>query len=93
MDEIFSKLTDYTLALKEGLAVTTQANERPLLTARLAMAAEMYALLHSHGKVSAISDIVKSEVRAHGWSFISGNEGELIATKWVAFTNAVGINQ
>mgnify|MGYP000075399015 CR=1 FL=1 len=91
MKEIFEKLTDYTLALKEGLATTNQANERPLLTGRLAVAAEMYALLHQTENVSAIQELAQSELRAHGWSFISGQAGENIANKWVAFTNAIGI--
>ena len=93
MEEIFEKLTEYTLALKEGLESTNQANERPLLTGRLAASAEMYALLHSSDNVESIHEIVKAEIRGHGWSFISGQAGETIATKWVVFTNAVGIPQ
>ena len=54
MDEIFEKLTEYTLALREGLERTNEA---------------------------------------HGWSFIVGLRGETIASKWVVFTNAVGIVQ
>ena len=90
MEDIFNKLTDYTLALKDGLEST---NERPLITGRLAVAAEMYALLHQSGDVSLIHELVLSEIHAHGWSFISGHSGEVIANKWVAFTNAIGINQ
>ena len=93
MKDIFEKLTEYTLALKEGLESTHQANERPLLIARLAAAAQMYALLHSSGKAESVHEIVKTEIRGHGWSFISGQVGETIAKKWVAFTNAVGIPQ
>jgi hypothetical protein len=72
MEEIFNKLAEYTLALKAGLDTTNQANERPFITGRLAAAAEMFALLHSSRNVESIQNIVKSEVRAHGWSFISG---------------------
>lgn len=93
MKEVFEKLTEYTLALKEGLESTRQANERPLLTGRLAAAAEMYALLHSSGQAESVHEIVKTEIRGHGWSFISGQAGETIAKKWVVFTNAVGIPQ
>ncbi len=93
MEDIFEKLTEYTLALKEGLANTNQANERPLLTGRLSAAAEIFAVLHQKGEASAIYDLVQSEIRAHGWSFISGQSGESIATKWVAFTKSVGIVQ
>jgi hypothetical protein len=93
MEEILKKLTEYTLALKDGLEHTNVANERPLLTGRLAAAAEMYALLLSEGDASAIHKLVHSEVRAHGWSFISGSSGDTIAKKWVAFTNAIGIKQ
>ena len=93
MDEIFNKLAEYTLALKEELDTTNQANERPLITGRLAAAAEMFALLHSSRNVESIQNIVKSEVRAHGWSFISGQAGETIGKKWVAFANEVGIQQ
>lgn len=93
MEEIFEKLTDYTLALKEELESTSEANERSLLTGRLAAAAEMYAVLHSTNDVSEIQELVQNEVRAHGWSFIAGSCGEIIASKWVAFTSAVGIEQ
>lgn len=93
MKNLLEKLTEYTLALKEGLENTNEANERPLITGHLAAAAEMYALLDSEGKVSAIHDLVQSEVRAHGWSFIAGSSGEDIAKKWVAFTNEAGIKQ
>jgi len=93
MEDVFIKLTEYTLALKVGLETTHEASERPLITGRLAAAAEMYALLHQTGEVYSIYDLVRSELRAHGWSFISGEAGNVIATKWVAFTNEVGISQ
>ena len=93
MKDILIKLTDYTLALKDGLERTKEAKARPLITGRLAAAAEMYALLHNKGDVTAIHELVQSEVRAHGWSFIAGPSGEQIANKWVAFTKAVGIKQ
>lgn len=91
MEEIINKLTDYTLSLTEALLSTREANERPLLTSRLAAAAEMYALLHKHQNISAIESIVKTEIRGHGWSFISGEAGTKIANNWVAFTDATGI--
>lgn len=93
MEEILDKLTEYTLALKEGMERTHEAIERPFLTGRLAAAAEMYALLHSTNDVLAIHDLVESEVHAHGWSFVAGPSGERIASKWVAFTAAVGVYQ
>jgi len=93
MDEALDKLTEYVSAISEALANDGNANDRSLLTKHLAAAAEMYALLHKHQEVSVIHDLVKTEIRGHGWSFISGPSGELIAQKWVAFTNAVGISQ
>ena len=93
MEDITKKLTEYTLALKEALETTNQSNERPLLTNHLAAAAEMYAMLHSSGSAESIHELVKAEVRSHGRSFISGTEGEVLAKKWIAFTNAVGISQ
>ena len=91
MEAVFEKLTEYTLALKEALANTHQANERPLITGRLAAAAEMFALLHKSGEVSVIRGLVLSEIGAHGWSFIAGTTGEDIAAKWAAFTEEAGI--
>jgi hypothetical protein len=91
MEEIIEKLTEYTLALKEALDSTNESNERPLLTNHLAAAAEMYALLNKHKDISAIESIVKTEIRGHGWSFISGAAGETVAKNWVAFTHATGI--
>ena len=66
MVEIFNKLAEYTLALKEGLDITNQANEQPCITGHLIAAAEMFALLHGARNVESIQSIVKSEVRAHG---------------------------
>jgi hypothetical protein len=91
MEEIIEKLTSYTLALKEALETTKEANERPMLTNHLAAAAEMHALLSKNKNVAVIESIVKTEIRGHGWSFISGPLGENIAKKWVAFTDATGI--
>jgi len=91
MEEILEKLTDYTFALKDSLDVTSEANERSLLARHLAVAAEIYALLHKHQNVSAIESIVKTEIRGHGWSFISGDAGTKVANTWMTFTNASGI--
>jgi hypothetical protein len=93
MDEVLSKLTEYVLAMSEALANDHNANDRPLLTSHLASAAEMYALLHKTQDVSAIHDLIKTEIRGHGWSFIAGPSGELIAKRWVDFTNACGFKQ
>ena len=93
MDETLDKLTEYVTAMAEALANDGNANDRPLLTKHLAAAAQMYSLLHKHQDIAAIHDLVKTEVRGHGWSFIAGPSGDLIAQKWVAFTNAVGIPQ
>jgi len=91
MNHILDKLTDYTLSLKTALNETSAAEERPLLTARLAAAAEMYAQLHKERKIESIEATVKSEIRAHGWSFISGENGSKVAEKWVAFTKSTCI--
>jgi hypothetical protein len=93
VEDVFRKLGAYTLALREGLDRTSRADERPLLTERLAAAAEMYALLHEKGEISAIRDLVASEVRAHGRSFISGQSGKVISARWAAFTDAIDIKQ
>lgn len=91
MDEVLDKLTEYVSAMTEALAYDRNADDRSLLTKHLAAAAEMYALLHKHQEISAIHDLVKAEIRGHGWSFIAGPSGDLIAQKWVAFTDSVGI--
>jgi hypothetical protein len=93
MNQVFEKLTDYTLALKAALDSTNEANERPVLTKHLAVAAEIYATLHQFGDVESARKIVEGEIRHHGWSFMSGTEGEDIANKWVAFTDSLGIKQ
>jgi hypothetical protein len=88
MEEILGKLTDYTLSLRDALINTKEANERPLLKGHLAVAAEMYALLYKYKDVSAIEELVKDDIRSHGWSFISG---ERVANSWQAFIDATGI--
>ncbi|WP_157465859.1 hypothetical protein [Colwellia sp. TT2012] len=93
MDEALVKLTEYVCAMSEALANDGNANDRPILTKHLAFAAEMYALLHKTHEVSAIHDLVKTEIRGHGYSFIAGASGESIAKKWVAFTESCGVKQ
>ena len=51
MDEIFNKLAEYTLVLKEELDTTNQANEGHLIT-RLAAAAEMFAIFTARAMLS-----------------------------------------
>ncbi|NVJ49789.1 MAG: hypothetical protein HWE11_05345 [Gammaproteobacteria bacterium] len=91
MEDILDKLTDYTLALRDALDTTNEANERQQITKHLAVAAEMYALLNRHGNLASIESVFKSEIRNHGWSFISGEAGTNVAKKWIAFTNATDI--
>lgn len=93
MEDVLKKLTEYTLTLRDALKSTNNANERALLTGHLAAAAEMFALLHSTDDINSIRDLVKSEIRSHGLSFITGTVGESIAHKWVDFTKAIGIQQ
>ena len=93
MDETLDKLTEYVSAMTEALFNDGNANDRSLLTKHLAAAAQMYSLLHKHQDISVIHDLVNTEIRGHGWSFIAGPSGDLIAQKWVAFTSAVGIPQ
>ena len=93
MNQIFDRLTEYTLALKAALDSTCEANERPVLTKHLAVAAEIYASLHQSGDVDSARIIAEGEIRHHGWSFISAAEGKDIANKWVAFTDSLGIKQ
>ena len=93
MEEVLEKLTEYVLALSEALANDGNANDRPLLTSHLAASAEMFALLHRHKEIAAIEALVNNEIRSHGWSFIAGKSGDIIANKWVAFTEATGIEQ
>lgn len=93
MEEVIEKLSDYVLSLSKALEETTDANERPQLNKHLAAASVMFALLQKHNSVSAIESHIKGEIRNHGWSFVSGSAGETIATNWVAFTKAAGIEQ
>ncbi len=92
MDEILDKLADYILSLRKALEETNVANERPSLTKHLAAAAEMFALLHVHETISVIENIVEAEKRGHGWSFISGENGTVVAEKWVAFGSEAGFH-
>jgi hypothetical protein len=92
MEDILNKLTGYTFALKDALERTNEANERPQITKYLAAAAEMYALLYLHRTINAIEHIVRKESKSHGLSYLSGDEGGKVATKWVEFTDATGID-
>ncbi len=91
MEEILNKLTGYTFALRDALERTNEANERPKITKHLAAAAEMYALLYMHQTSDAIAHIVKVENRIHGWSYLSGKNGEKVTKKWIEFVDAAGI--
>lgn len=91
MEDIINKLTSYTFALKDALECTNESSERPQITKHLAAAAEIYALLYMHKNIEAIDHIVNKESRGHGLSYLSGEEGKNVATKWLEFTDAVGI--
>jgi hypothetical protein len=91
MEDILNRLTGYTFALRDAVERTNESSERPKITKHLAAAAEMYALLHMHQTTEAISHIVRKESRSHGLSYLSGKEGKNVATKWLEFTNAAGI--
>ena len=91
MEDILEKLTDYVIALKEAEETHAVANERDAITKHLSQAAKIYALLHRHSDPSAIEGLVKSEIRNHGWSYISGSSGDKIADTWVSFTKESGI--
>jgi len=91
MEEVFEKLADYVLLLSNALESDGNTNDRPMLIKHLAAAAEMFALLHKYNELSAIENIVKSEIRSHGWSYIAGPSGESIAHAWVAFTKSTKI--
>lgn len=93
MDETVEKLTDYVLPLSEALARDGNANDRPLLTKRLAAAAKMYANLHRSKSVASMQSLVQQEQHGHGWSFITGPSGKDITEKWVAFADVTGLGQ
>ena len=75
--------------MDEALANDGNANGCPILTKHLAFTAEMYALLHKTHDVSAIHDLVKTEIRGHGYSFIAGDLGESIAKRCFFLLNLV----
>lgn len=89
LESIYPKLSEYILALRQGLDVTNQSELRPLITARLAAAAQLFALLESSQELKLILPLIESESRAHGCSFIPGQYGEEIAQSWLAFKGAV----
>ncbi len=90
MNEILNRLADYTIALKNALDSTNQSNERPLLINHLAASAEMFALLNQSNDVTAIQDLIKLEVQAHGRSFISGHDGDVVEKNWALFIKETG---
>jgi len=91
MDDVIEKLADYVFALSEALVNDGNANDRPILTKRLAACAEMFAQLYRSKSVASIQSLLQQEEHGHGWSFIAGPSGELIAKKWVVFAKAAGI--
>ncbi|WP_372777942.1 hypothetical protein [Litorivivens sp.] len=93
MEEIISKLTGYTFALRDALERTNESSERPKITRHLAAAAEMYALLHMHKTTEAIAHIISAESRGHGLSYLSGDAGKNVAKKWAEFVSAAGVDR
>lgn len=93
MDDVLDKLTEYVLALSDALASTQNANDRPALPKHPAASAQMFALLRKHRDVSAIEDLLNSEIRRHGWSYIAAPCGEKIAGSRIALTKAAGVEQ
>ena len=53
LEEVLAKLNDYVLLLSEAQEKDNYANNRPMFTKRLAVAAEMYAHLHKNNEIAA----------------------------------------
>ncbi len=93
MDDIISKLTGYTFALRDALERTNESSERPKITRHLAAAAEMYALLHMHKTSEAIAHIIRAENRGNGLSYLSGDAGKSVAKQWAEFVRVAGVEE
>ena len=76
MKNIEDKLAEYIAVLDSCEEKAAHANDRPIYTRHLAVAAVMFSDLHRTGSLTKLRECVQSERRSYGWSYLSGPEGE-----------------
>ncbi len=75
MGRIEDKLAEYIAILASSEERTRHANERPMYTRHLAMAAVMFSDFHNTGSLAKLREHVQTERRSYGWSHLTGPEG------------------
>jgi hypothetical protein len=70
-------LAKYIAALSASADRTNYAEDRNLYQQRLAVAARMLAAIYSDQSLTTLRMLVAEERRAFGWSYLSGEPGEV----------------
>ena len=83
--ELSNALAEYVDTLARG---TTYANDRPQFEHHLARAAEMFTAIH-HSDMPRLRQLVDSEVRYFGHSYIRSPEGDTVGRAWERFGRLV----
>ncbi len=82
-------LADYIAVLEKSASDTNRAEDRSRHQQHLASAALMYAAIAKHCSLEGLRQLVASERRSYGWSFLSGPPSEAAETAFDQFAKLV----
>ncbi len=89
MESYKAALADYIAVLEQSASETNRAEDRSRYQQHLASAALMYAAIAKHCSLEGLRQLVASERRSYGWSFLSGPPGEAAETAFDQFAKLV----
>ena len=89
MESHKAALADYIAVLEKSTSETNRAEDRLRYQQHLASAALMYALIAKHCSLEVLRQLVASERRSYGGSFLSGPPGEAAETAFDQFAKLV----
>ncbi len=89
MESYKAALADYIAVLERSASETNRAEDRSRYQQHLASAALMYAAISKHCSLEGLRQLVASERRSYGWSFLSGPPGAAAETAFDRFARLV----
>lgn len=89
MQSLRHALANYIESLEAGSSRTHRAEERGLYQQHLAVAALMFVAIENQTSIAKVRELVASERRSYGWSFLEGPEGKAVETAFNEFAKLV----
>lgn len=74
MNNLYDALAAYVAVLSRSAQQSHRAEDRPVYTRHLAVAAQFFLAVHG-GRIEELRSLVASERHAYGWGYLSNEEG------------------